>query len=70
MEILGTYGATMPGFMMTILSCHQSTEIVVNGPTAKPGMKFVMLRFSFGNDGIRAHETPYINAGEVKTDKR
>jgi hypothetical protein len=62
---------------LTLLSWEES-NIAVDGPysgdeyytfTAKPGMKFVILIFKFQNNWIRVQETPYLNAGEIATDR-
>jgi len=63
--------------LLTPLSWKES-NIAVDGPygedeyytfTAKPGMKFIILIFKFQNNWIRPQETPYLNAGEIATDK-
>lgn len=78
-------GATIPevggkhNLSLTLLSWKES-NIAVNGPygvfeeeyytfTAKPGMKFIILTFKFQNNGIRPQETPYLDEGEIATDK-
>lgn len=62
---------------LTLLSWEES-NIAVDGPyhpseyytfTARPGMKFIILIYRFQNNDIREQETPYINAGEIATDK-
>lgn len=61
---------------LTLLSWEES-NIAVDGPystgyytfTAKPGMKFIILIYRFQNNWIRPQETPYLNAGEIATDK-
>jgi hypothetical protein len=61
---------------LTLLSWKQSLE-VVNGPyvsgyytfTAKSGMKFVVLTYVFKNNWTREQSTPYLDSGEVQTDK-
>jgi len=63
---------------LTLLSWEKSL-IAVYGPyssssqyytfTARPGMKFIVLIYRFQNNGIREQETPYIDAGEIATDK-
>jgi hypothetical protein len=62
---------------LALLSWKES-NIAVNGPyhpneyytfTAKPGMKFIILIYEFQNNWIRPQETPYINAGEIATNK-
>lgn len=61
---------------LTLLSWKES-DIAVNGPytdgyytfTAKPSMKFIILTFKFQNNWIRVQETPYLNAGEIATNK-
>lgn len=61
---------------LTLLSWNESS-IVVNGPyisgyytfTAKPGMKFIIITYKFQNNWIREQYTPYINEGEIATDK-
>lgn len=32
-------------------------------------MKFVIIIYEFKNNGVREQETPYIDAGEIETDK-
>jgi hypothetical protein len=62
---------------LTLLSWKEG-NIAIDGPywedeyytfTAKPGMKFIILIFKFQNNWIRPQETPYLNAGEIATDK-
>ena len=62
---------------LTLLSWIES-GIAVDGPysgseyytfTAKPSMKFVILIFKFQNNWIRVQETPYLNTGEITTNK-
>ncbi|HEC87499.1 MAG TPA: hypothetical protein ENI49_06535 [Thermoplasmatales archaeon] len=62
---------------LTLLSWKES-NIAVDGPyvgdeyytfTAKPGMKFVILIYKFQNNWIRPQETPYLDAGEIATNK-
>jgi len=60
---------------LTITSWIES-KIAVYGPyttgyytfTAKPGMKFIILFFSFQNNWIREQTTPYVNSGELFTE--
>jgi len=55
----------------------KESKIAVDGPyssgfytfTAKPGMKFVILAYSFKNNGIRPETTPHLSAGEIVTSK-
>lgn len=37
--------------------------------TAKPGMKFVIVIYELKNNGVRKQSKPYIDTGEVETDK-
>lgn len=62
---------------LTLLSWKES-DIAVDGPyaendyytfTAKPDMKFVILIYEFRNNYIRPQETPYLDAGEIATNK-
>jgi hypothetical protein len=62
---------------LTLISWSESM-IAVEGPyvgdeyytfTAKPGMKFIDLIFEMKNNWTRVQETPYLDAGEVATDK-
>jgi hypothetical protein len=62
---------------MTLIGWTES-GIAVDGPyvgdefytfTARPGMKFIILEFVFRNNWVREQETPYLDAGEVRTDK-
>lgn len=62
---------------MTLLWWTES-NVAVNGPyssgdyytfTAKPNMKFVILAYRFQNNGVRPQETPYLDEGEIQTDK-
>jgi len=62
---------------MTLLSYRES-DIAVNGPywpdtyyafTTKPGRKFVILIYKFKNNWNRPQTTPYIDSGEVTTDR-
>lgn len=61
---------------LTLLSWKES-DIAIDGPygsgyytfTAKPGMKFVILTYEFQNNWIRPQSTPYLNAGEIGTNK-
>lgn len=62
---------------LTLISWREST-IAVNGPyigdkyytfTAKNNMKFIILFYQFQNKWIRVQTTPYINSGEIYTDK-
>ena len=62
---------------LTLLSWRES-DMAVDGPysgdnyytfTAKPGMKFVILIFKVRNNWIRVQETPYLNSGEIATNK-
>jgi hypothetical protein len=76
---IGNTTIEVPSFnnlTLTLLSWKES-EIAVDGPyasgyytfTAKPGMKFVVLFFTFQNNWVRVQETPYIDSGEIFTDK-
>ncbi len=62
---------------MTLISWRES-DMAVDGPyigneyytfTAKPGMKFFILIFKFQNNWIRVQQTPYLNSGEIATNK-
>lgn len=62
---------------LMLLSWKES-NIAVDGPysgneyytfTAKSGMKFIILTFRFQNNWIRSQETPYLDAGEIGTNK-
>jgi len=61
---------------LTLLSCKES-GVAVNGLyggayytfTAKPGMKFIIVIYRFQNNWIRQQKTPYIDAGEIATDR-
>ncbi len=61
---------------LTLLSWDES-NIAVDGPystgyytfTAKPGMKLIILIYRFQNNWIRSQDTPYLNAGEIATNK-
>lgn len=61
---------------LTLLSWKES-NIAVDGPytdgyytfTAKPGMIFIILTFKFQNNWVRMQETPYLDAGEIGTNK-
>jgi hypothetical protein len=62
---------------LTLLRWVES-DIAVEGPyadgnyytfTAKPNMKFVIVIYMFQNNGRRPQETPYIDSGEIATDK-
>lgn len=61
---------------LTLRSWKES-DIAVDGPystgyytfTAKPGMKFIILIYRFQNNWIRPQDTPYLDAGEIATNK-
>ena len=72
---VGSESSERPGFQMTIDSWEES-NIAVEGPysgndwytfTAKPDMKFVVLRYRLTNTGLREQTTPYFDSGEVLT---
>lgn len=77
---VATIGDTIqiePDLSLTLLSWKES-NIAVNGPyaggdyyifKAKPDMKFIILTYEFKNNGIREQETPYLNEGEILTNK-
>lgn len=56
----------------------KESNVVTEGPyagnvyytfTAKPDMKFIILTYRFENNSKRPQETPYLDAGEIGTDK-
>jgi hypothetical protein len=83
-ELVSRIGDTIPevgadrhGLSMALLAWVES-DIAVGGPyvgdefytfTAKPGMKFIILVFEFRNNWIREQYTPYLDEGELLTDK-
>ena len=70
-------GISHRNLSMTILSWEES-DIAVYGPyvgneyytfTAKEGRTFIILIFEFQNNWIKPQNTPYLNKGEIGTDK-
>jgi len=75
-DTIPEFSTANPSLSLTLLSWKES-DIAIEGPyisgyyafTAKPGRKFIILTFRFQNNWTRPQNTPYLNAGEVATDK-
>lgn len=76
-QIGDTVGIGNQDLSMTLIGWTES-DIAVDGPyvgdefytfTARPGIKFIILEFVFRNNWVRQQKTPYLDAGEIRTDK-